>query len=216
MATRSHPQPTLRGWSHLVAFPLWLAAGGWLLWSSDVSPEHVRLLAIYVVGTGIMFGTSALYHRPRWSTRAKALMQRFDRTAIYLAIAGGYTPVAWVCLHGHTRGIAMAITWGGAALGMALHWTPGVHRALRGASYIVVSWIAVFTFPNLWHTLGVRGFTLILAGGICYTLGALALALRTPDPWPTVFGYHEVFHAFTVIAATLQFIAVATTVVPLL
>ena len=99
-------------------------------------------------------------------------------------------------------------------LGMALHWTPGVHRALRGASYIVVSWIAVFTFPDLWHTLGVRGFALILAGGICYTVGAIVLALRRPDPWPRTFGYHEVFHAFTVVAATLQFIAVASVVVP--
>jgi len=104
--------------------------------------------------------------------------------------------------------------WIGAGIGMALQWMPTVHRALRGASYIVVSWVAVFTFPQLYRSLGATGFWLILAGGICYTLGAIALAARWPDPWPKVFGFHEVFHAFTVVAASLVFVAVASSVVP--
>lgn len=215
-ATAPTHRPTLRGWSHAIACPVWIAAGAWLLWSAHSTTNHRLLLAVYVVGTGVMFATSALYHRVRWSPSAKALMQRFDRSAIFLAIAGGYTPVAWVCLHGWERPLVLAVAWTGATLGIVLHWTPGVHRALRGASYIVVSWIAVFTFPNLQHVLGTHGFALILAGGVCYTIGALSLATRWPDPWPTVFGFHEVFHAFTVVAAALQFAAIHSTVVPLL
>ncbi len=181
---------------------------------TDVSASGKWLLAIYVVGTGTMFGVSALYHRGRWQPPAKALMQKFDRSAIFLAIAGGYTPIAFVCLDGWVRVVVLATAWGGAAIGIALHWVPNVPKVWRGASYMIVSWSALLVFPQLEHGLGARGFSLLLAGGACYTIGAIALATRWPNPWPRVFGFHEVFHAFTVVAATLVLIAVGSAVVP--
>jgi hemolysin III len=141
-------------------------------------------------------------------------MQKLDRTAIFLAIAGGYTPSAALCLDGWTLGAVLVCVWVGAGLGMAIQWMPQVPRTWRGASYIIVSWIAAFTFPDLWRGLGPTGFVLVLAGGACYTVGALALATRWPNPWPRVFGFHEVFHAFTVVAAGLQFVAIAWFVAP--
>jgi hypothetical protein len=98
--------------------------------------------------------------------------------------------------------------------GHGIQWIPSVPRAIRGASYIIVSWIAVFTMPQLLHGLGTGGFLLFISAGACYTLGALALATRWPDPWPKVFGFHEVFHACTVVAASLHFVAIATVVAP--
>jgi hemolysin III len=141
-------------------------------------------------------------------------MQKLDRTAIFLAIAGGYTPIAALCLGGWTRTAVLLGAWLGAGVGMAIQWIPAVPRAWRGASYIIVSWIAVFTFPALLRGLGTTGFLLVVTGGACYTIGALALATRWPDPWPRVFGFHEVFHAFTVVAAGLQFVAIAWFVAP--
>jgi hemolysin III len=207
-------KPLLRGWSHAVSFPVWVLVGVVLLFVANVSVAGRLLLGVYVVGTGAMFLVSAMYHRGRWTPEVKLRMQKLDRTAIFLAIAGGYTPIAAAALDGWRLVAVLATAWLGAAVGMALQWIPTVHRALRGASYMVVSWMAVFTFPQLYHQLGATGFWLILAGGICYTLGAIALAARWPDPWPKVFGFHEVFHAFTVVAATLIFVAVASSVAP--
>jgi hemolysin III len=197
-----------------VSFPLWLVFGVSLVVLANVAPPGRLLLAIYVVGTGTMFGVSAMYHRGRWQPQAKLLMQKFDHSAIFLAIAGGYTPIAAVCLDGWVRVAVITTAWAGAAIGIALHWVPRVPRALRGGSYMVVSWAAVAVFPQLARGLGGAGFALLLAGGACYTIGAISLATRWPNPWPRVFGYHEVFHAFTIVAAALQFVAITSAVVP--
>ena len=191
-----------------------MAVGLKMITLADVSASGKLLLAIYVMGTGTMFGVSALYHRGRWQPPAKALMQKFDRSAIFLAIAGGYTPIAFVCLDGWSRVAVLVTAWVGAAIGIALHWVPSVPKVWRGASYMIVSWSALLVFPQLAHGLGAHGFSLLLAGGACYTIGAIALATRWPNPWPRVFGFHEVFHAFTVVAATLVLMAVGSAVVP--
>lgn len=208
--------PLLRGWTHMVSFPLMVVCGLALVVLPRASGSDRIVLAIYAVGTATMFGVSALYHRGRWQPPAKALMQKLDRSAIFLAIAGGFTPIAAVSLQGGQRTAILVAAWAGSAIGIALQWIPRVHRALRGASYIIVSWTAVFVFPQLANRLGTLGFGLILAGGTCYTLGALALAVRWPNPWPRVFGFHEVFHAFTVVASVLQFVAISYAVVPLM
>lgn len=210
----SGPKPLLRGWAHLVSFPLWLVCGVVMIVVSDATTSGRFLLTVYVAGTGAMFGVSAMYHRGRWQPRAKALMQRFDRSAIFLAIAGGYTPIAWVCLSGSSRWFVIGGVWVGAALGMVLQWLPRVPSPLRGSSYIVVSWGALLVLPQLWRSLGAGAFWLILLGGACYTIGAAALASKWPNPWPQVFGFHEVFHSLTVVAAALQFVAISAVVAP--
>ncbi|MCE9622958.1 MAG: hemolysin III family protein [Actinomycetia bacterium] len=209
------PPPLLRGWTHMVSFPLMLVCGIALVVYPHASLTDRMLLAIYVGGTATMFGVSALYHRGRWQPPAKALMQKLDRSAIFLAIGGGFTPIAAVCLDGVQRSAVLIAAWVGSAIGITLQWLP-VHRAWKGASYIIVSWTALFVFPELADGLGAVGFSLMLAGGVCYTLGALALAVRWPNPWPRVFGFHEVFHAFTVVASALQFAAISYAVVPLM
>lgn len=209
-----HVKPLLRGVMHLVSFPIMLVLGAGLLVFADSTTSSFPPLLVYVIGTATMFGVSAMYHRGRWTPKARSLMQRFDRTAIFLAIAGGYTPVAVLCLDGWQQWAVVASVWIGSAIGVVLHWIPRVPRGYRGASYIVVSWSAVIALPALWDGLGGLGFGLILGGGVCYTLGAISLAARWPDPWPKVFGFHEVFHAFTVVAAGLQYAAIAAIVAP--
>lgn len=209
-----HVKPLLRGVMHLVSFPIMLVLGAGLLVFADSTTSSFPPLLVYVIGTATMFGVSAMYHRGLWTPKARSLMQRFDRTAIFLAIAGGYTPVAVLCLDGWQQWAVVASVWIGSAIGVLLHWIPRVPRGYRGASYIVVSWSAVIALPALWDGLGGLGFGLILGGGICYTLGAISLAARWPDPWPKVFGFHEVFHTFTVVAAGLQYAAIAAIVAP--
>ena len=208
------PKPLLRGWMHAVSFPVWVALGLTMVAVANTPSVGTLLLTIYVVGTGTMFLVSAMYHRGRWQPHTRLLMQKFDRSAIFLAIAGGYTPIAWVCLDGWVRVAVLATAWLGAVAGIVLHWVPNVPKALRGASYMVVSWAALLVFPQLAAGLGTLGFSLLIAGSVCYTVGAISLATRWPNPWPNVFGFHEVFHAFTVVAAGLQFAAISYAVIP--
>ncbi len=207
-------KPLLRGWTHAVSFPLMLIAGMALVVLVNSALPQRLLLGVYVVGTATMFCVSAMYHRGRWQPHVKLRMQKLDRSAIFLAIAGGYTPIAVLCLHGWTLAAVLGGVWFGALLGMTIQWIPRVPRAWKGASYIIVSWLAIFTLPDMASGLGTTGFVLVMVGGACYTVGALALATKWPNPWPKVFGFHEVFHAFTVVAAALQFVAIGFIVAP--
>ena len=208
-------RPMLRGalhqWSLLLFVPalaVMIAAtpGGWPRAS----------MVVYAVGLVAMLATSAAYHRGPWSPQAKRIAQRFDHSAIFLAIAGTYTPVAVIALDGPLRLVLLLIAWGGAAGGIAMRWT--VRRAPTWAvavPYVVVGWAAVIAAPQLWEALGPAGFWLIVAGGVVYTLGALVFATHRPDPWPATFGYHEVFHTCTIVAAALHMAAIAFYVIPL-
>ena len=214
----NHPlliKPLLRGWSHVVAFFMVLVLGAILINSAAGTDRGPGLMIIYVVGTASMFGVSAAYHRLRWTPRARALMSKFDHCTIFLAIAGAYTPVAVIGLHGMYQTIVLCLSWVGAVVGISLEWLPfDLPRWLFAAVYVVVGWAALFAFPQLYSGLGAGGFLLILGGGLAYTTGAVVYALKRPDPWPTVFGFHEVFHAFTIIGAGMHFAAIAFSVPP--
>ena len=208
------PKPLLRGWSHVVGFVAAGAIGGVLI---GVSPgATTRLLVIvYVWGLCTMLGVSALYHRLRWTPEGLAFMRRLDHSTIFLAIAGSYTPIAGVCLDGWLRTTMLALVWGFTALGIVLQWIRiDVPRWASTAVYAVVGWVAVIALPQLWDGMGPLGFSLMLGGGLAYTLGAVVYGMKRPDPWPRVFGYHEIFHLFTLIGAGLHLATVAFVVLP--
>jgi hemolysin III len=142
-------------------------------------------------------------------------MRRADHSTIFFAIAGTYTAVAGVGLGGWSRTLVLCLVWGGAVGGVVLRqvWLDAPKLAVA-IPYVVVGWSAVAVIPQLVRSLGGAGFGLLVAGGVCYTAGAVVYALRRPDPAPAVFGFHEVFHAFTLVGATLQFIVVAGYVLP--
>ncbi len=209
------PKPLLRGWSHVIAFGILLILGIIMLALADGGVGDHLLLVIYLAGTLSMFGVSALYHRGRWSPRALSVMRRLDHSTIFLAIAGAYTPIAVICLDGWHRPAVLATVWGGAAVGVGMQWMRfEAPRALFTAVYVVVGWAMLLALPQLFHGMGALGFSLVLGGGLAYTGGAVVYALKRPNPWPTVFGFHEVFHACTVVGAGLHLAAIAFVVVP--
>jgi hemolysin III len=208
-------KPLLRGWSHVLAFVVVAVLGVVLVAVADVPPRDRLWLVVYVAGTLAMFGVSALYHRGRWQPRALSVMKRLDHSTIFLAIAGAYTPIAATVLHGWQRPAVLGAVWGGAALGVLLEWLPfHTPRALFTAVYVVVGWAAALALPMLWSGLGATGFGLVLGGGVAYTVGAVVYALKSPDPWPTVFGFHEVFHLCTIVGAGCHLAAIAFVVTP--
>lgn len=208
-------KPLLRGWSHVLAFATVAVLGTVMVVAGPSSKGERALLLTYLAGTLLMFGMSALYHRFRWRQRAFSIISRLDHSMIFMAIAGAYTPIAVVALDGWQQPSVLATVWGGTLVGLSLEWLPvSVPRPLFTAIYVIVGWSASLALPQLYRGLGPTGFGLVLGGGLLYTLGAVVYALRRPDPWPSVFGFHEVFHIFTVAGAGCHLATIAFVVVP--
>jgi hemolysin III len=207
-------KPRLRGVLHKWAFFVSLASGALLVL---LSPGGRATLAvgIYALTVAGLFGVSAVYHRVNWmSAAARRWMRRLDHTMIFLLIAGTYTPFALLALHGALATAILIAVWGGAIAGIVLNlvWIDAP-KWLSAVVYVSLGWVAVLAFPALFDNLGVTPTVLVALGGVLYTIGAVVYAVRKPDPVPTVFGYHEVFHALVIAAAAVQYAVIALYVV---
>ena len=205
--------PRLRGALHAGAFPAAAVAGVVLIALAPTQPATLAAAA-YSLTCMALFGVSAAYHRSPPASRRRALLARLDHVSILLVIAGTYTPLAVLALHGWTRLSVLAIIWAGTAAGalVRLIWRPAwppAPRWLITSLFIALGWIAVFVLPQLLRGAGALVLALVLAGGILYSLGAVVYALKRPDPSPKWFGFHEVFHAITVLAYLTQYAAVS-------
>jgi hemolysin III len=215
LADNRGTRPLLRGWLHVVAFAGWLVGGPFLIAAGPDVGAKVAL-TVYVAGMLSMFGISAAFHRIRWSARAWRRMRRADHSAIFVGIAATATAVAGLALTGWAQVVVLTLVWAGAAAGIALRqvWLDAPQWAVA-VPYIVVGWgPPVVAAPQLLHALGWVGFLLMLAGGAAYTAGALVYARKRPNPWPRVFGFHEVFHACTLVGAGLFAYVIAFIALP--
>ena len=189
-------------------FPL-SVIGGIVLVATAPSQAGRISSAVFAISAALLFGVSALLHRGTWSPDTEALLRRLDHANIYLIIAGTYTPFAVLALPPNEGRILLLIVWTGALSGVILRvfWV-GAPRWLTTALYVVVGWVAVLFIPGLINGAGVTVVALIVIGGILYTLGAVVYATKWPNPSPGTFGFHEVFHALTVAAFSVHYIAV--------
>jgi hemolysin III len=180
------------------------------------APDERMLPALaFAVSAAVMLGTSTLYHRVHWKrTSARLWMRRADHAGIFLLIAGTYTPVGLISLHGSWRVTILAIVWSGAAVAvlMKVCWVRAP-KWLAAAIGVALGWAGVAALPEVVKHDGITPVILLGAGGLAYTAGAVVYALRRPDPFPRVFGYHELFHALTIGALACQYVAVAFFVV---
>jgi hemolysin III len=201
--------PRLRGVLHLWAFWVALVAACALVIAAAGATARAAA-AVYGGGLCALFGGSALYHRWRWSPRWRPLLRRVDHSTIFIFIAASYTPPALLVLTGPLRWIVLVTVWAGALAGVAFSvaWI-GAPRGLVAGCYLALGWMALIAAPQLVARLSVTPLALLAAGGLLYTAGALVYAARRPDPWPHVFGFHELFHAFVVAAAAAHFAAMA-------
>lgn len=202
-------KPRLRGVFHQYAFFVSVVLGATLVTVASGAGERIST-AVFAASVAAMFGVSALYHRVTWQPRARRWMRRLDHAAIYLLIAGTYTPFGLLALSGAWRWTVLAIAWSGAlaAIVFKLAWVdaPKWASAVIG---VALGWVGVVALPQLWDRVGAAGVALLAIGGVLYTAGALVYARRRPDPVPSVFGYHELFHVLVVAAAGCQYAAVA-------
>jgi len=202
-------RPLLRGWLH-VAGAIILAACSPILLVEAKTWVQVGWVLCYLVGVEVMLVTSALFHRVLWSPARRRILKRADHSAIFLAIAGSYLALAGLTMHGSIRLVLLLLVAGGAVVGIAIRQlaldTPKWANTLP---YLVVGWAAVAVMPQIYRGGGPLCFSLVVGGGLAYTLGALAYAFKTPKLSPRVFGYHELFHAGTLVGAGLNFWALS-------
>ena len=207
----SAAKPTWRGGLHALASLAMLPLAVGLLNAARSNRARVAVV-IYLLGVSAMFSVSALYHRGHWNTKAHNVLQKVDHSTIFLAIAGTYTPISVLALHGGARTLLLSVVWIGALVGISLQWIPVARsRVLTALVYVVVGWSAVLVFGKLRDGLTTEAFVLVFLGGLAYTAGSVVYATKRPDPWPRTFGFHEVFHACTVIAAASHALAVYLT-----
>jgi hemolysin III len=199
-------KPKLRGWLHLGMTPVALVAAVVLVVLASTTEGKVAA-AVFGGTAVLLFGTSAVYHRGTWSPRVGGFLRRFDHSNIFLIIAGTYTPFALLLPSDQARRMLL-IVWGGAVLGVLFRvfWT-GAPRWLYVPAYAMLGWVAVFYFGPLLEHAGGAVMTWVVIGGALYSLGAVVYGTKRPDLSPRWFGFHEVFHALTVLAFAAHFVA---------
>lgn len=207
-----HAKPKLRGWFHAGTFPLALAAGIVLIALAPTTGTAAAC-TIFAVSSWLLFGVSGVYHRGNWGPRTQLVLRRLDHTNIFLIIAGTYTPISVVLLPRHSAGVLLTLVWTGALLGigMRVFWL-GAPRWVYVPCYLALGWAAIFYMPQLVRHGGWAVAGLIIAGGLLYSIGAVVYALKKPNPSPKWFGFHEIFHVFTIAAFVCHYIAISITV----
>jgi hemolysin III len=205
-------KPKLRGWLHAGTFPLSVAAGIVIVVLAPTTEARIAT-AIFALTASLLFGVSALYHRGHWTPRTASILRRLDHANIFLIIAGTYTPFTLLLLDRRDAQVLLTIVWVGALLGVAFRvlWL-GAPRWLYVPVYVAVGWAAAFWLPAFFSRGSTAVFALILAGGLLYSAGAIVYATKKPNPSPRWFGFHEIFHAFTVAAFVAHYVGISLAV----
>ncbi len=197
-------KPRLRGRLHQVAFVASVPAGLALVLAARTGPARLAA-AVYALSLAGLYGTSAAFHLGRWSAAVHRRMDQADHAMIYVLIAGSWTPFAVLALDGPwglaTLGGVWAVAIGGIAVVILWHRI----RIVGITLYLTLGWVGLVTLPWLAAKLGIAKLTLLVAGGVLYTAGAVVLGRQRPDPNPQVFGYHELWHAFTIAAGACHY-----------
>ena len=201
------PKPRLRGVSHAIG-AIFAAMGAMHLSLEAPTPNVAMAVHIYGVCLVLLFCVSAFYHVPTWTPEVRARLRRVDRSMIYVFVAGTYTPVLEMLGAGVSPHTA-SIVWSAALIGITLTlFFRGLPRYVTVTPYLVLGWGAIAIVPSILERFGPFPFWLILLGGLAYSIGALIYALRSPDPAPRTFGYHEIFHFLVLVAAGCHWVAI--------
>ena len=198
-------KPTWRGYLHQEAFFVTLGASVLLIAKSSSSIAFEASL-VYSLGLLLLFGVSAIYHRPQWQIKTRALLKRLDHSCIFILIASTFTPICIFALSKVSGERLLLIVWIAALVGIfqSIFWVKAP-KFLTAILYVIMGWLVLPYLQDLRATMGVNQILLLIAGGVLYTVGALFYAFKRPVLFPSIFGYHELFHLFTILAAAFHF-----------
>jgi len=200
-------KPTWRGWIHAGTFPVAIALGVILILAADGAAARISC-SVFVLSSMLLFGVSALYHRIDWGNSARKLLKRMDHANIFLLIAGSYTPITVLALPPEKSTLLLWLVWSGAGLGILFRvfWI-GAPRWLYVPLYVVLGWAAVMFIVDFFQASAIM-MSLIIAGGLFYTVGAIIYGMKRPNPYPGHYGFHEIFHTLTLLAFLCHWTAI--------
>ncbi len=206
------PKPILRGWSHKIALIAAVALCPVLI---SVSPDARLLSSLYSLAVIGLFGVSSCYHGFSWSASAHDLLRRIDHSMIFITIAATYTPISWLLLPRSAAIIVLIAVWVGAVIGVSImiFW-PTAPQIVLVPVFLVVGWSALLVINDFFTSLSTVGFIFLLLGGAFHTVGAIVYGLKKPDPWPTIFGFHEIFHLCVVCGIASHYGVIAFIALP--
>lgn len=211
----SSARPLLRGYIHAGAALVAALGGSYLVVLSNGDWPRQLSMLVYGAALTLLFAVSAIYHVHTWAPIRRAILRRVDHASIFVLIAATYTPLAFNVLSGWWRVGILGAAWGTALVGVGAA-IAGVQlrRRVRAGLYVAMGWIALAALGQISAALPWPAIGLLIAGGLLYSAGALLYARRWPDPWPRVFGYHEVFHLLTIAAAVAFYVLVLVYILP--
>ena len=211
---RAINRPKYRGVLHSYCFFLSIPIGLILIITAPTARTSFAAFT-FAFGISSMLGISALFHRTEFTDRGWMRFRRLDHIGIYLCIAGGSTPIGMLAVDGWVQKPLLITAWVGLGIGATLRFLPfDPPYGLMNALFLSMGWVSVVAIPQLWDFLELRWIILLAIGGMLYTLGAFIVGLRKPDPWPDIFGYHEIWHLMVVAAASLHYCVMAFGVIP--
>ena len=206
------PKPALRGWSHRLAFLAAMVLCPILISSAQGARTLAVLYSTAIIG---LFGVSSFYHGHSWSRRAHDIWRRCDHAMIFIAIAATYTPISWLMIPKTDATLVLLVVWIGALTGvLVMIFWPSAPKSVLIPLFIIVGWSALLVIDELWKNLGGWGFTFLLLGGALHTSGAVIYGMQKPDPWPSKFGFHEIFHLLVVFAIASHYVIIAFIALP--
>ena len=202
-------KPKYRGFSHLVTFFVSILAGAWLIYEG-INYEHTFVVSVFAVSVVLLYGISGLYHWVNWPDHVRKVLKRIDHATIFLLIAGTYTPILWIGLERYLAIKMLTIVWAIGLVGIICKsFNIKMPRFVSVGLYLLMGWISVMIISDIVSSYNLSIVSLILAGGILYSVGAVIYGLKKPNPIPSVFGYHEVFHIFVICGSVSHYFAIA-------
>lgn len=208
-------RPALRGVIHAAVLPVAVAALGLLWTSTSPSPGSRASVAVFGISLMALYGVSSSYHLGRFSASVRRMLARLDVAIIQLFMAGTFTPIAFHSLSGAWRTWSLLIAWVVAVVGAVIAASPvTAPRWVGTAGYLAVGWMTVVPFARIFSALPWEGASLIMLGGVLYTVGGIVYARKRPDPFPRFFGYHELFHVLVVAGSTAHYLAIWRYILP--
>lgn len=206
--------PRFRGVVHLVAFVAAAPVGVLLVVHARSGVAQLGAI-VFATSVAAMLGVSSLFHRPRWAPARKRWIGVLDHAMIYVLIGGTYTPIALLVLRTGWRTPLLTVIWGGGVIAIAAKLLrPNAPAWVAAGTCVVLGWISVIVLPQIVERLGLGAASLLVVGGVVYTVGAVVYARRRPDPFPQAFGYHEIFHVLVVVAVVCQYLTIGLFVLP--
>jgi hemolysin III len=203
-------------WTHFIPFLASIVGLVFLIVESKHNPSKLVTMTIFGVSIILLYGASSIYHWIRTTPEKELILRKIDHMAIYILIAGTYTPVLYYGLEGAWKWTMLIVVWLLALIGIAMKiWFMNLPRSISTVFYLALGWMAIVPLAQLVQNLPIKAIILMILGGVAYTIGGIIYATKKLNFFPNKFGFHEIFHIFVALGTLAHFFMIFIYVIPI-